>query len=145
MVQLATKNFLCLCPKLGINSCRFLWFPVGRLSYLLISCNDVLSAPNVAVPITPMQPELTSVVSSSSPLLFAPSPRIAPDNGHYFLSPPRGSPESSSPYSSPMTSTPILTPETGSEFLNDISVQLSNCLSAQDWTRNVWQDHSLFV
>jgi len=108
--------------------------------------DQYLSLPVVpSVPVMGMQHELTSVVSSSPPLLFAPSPQIAPDNGHYFLSPPRGSPESSSRYSSPMTSTPILTPETGSDFLNDISVQLSNCLAAQDWTRNMWQDHSLFV
>jgi len=110
--------------------------------------DQFLSLPVVpSVPIMVMQPELTSMVSSSPPppLLFAPSSQIAPDNGHYFLSPSRGSPESSSPYSSPMTSTPILTPDTGSEFLNDISIQLSNCLAAQDWTRNAWQDHGLFV
>jgi len=105
--------------------------------------DQFLSLPVVpSVPMV-MQPELTSVVSASSPLLFAPCPRMAPDNGHYFLSPPGGSPESSSPYSSPMTSTPILTPETGSGFLTDISVQLSSCLAAQDWTRTAWQDHGI--
>jgi len=99
----------------------------------------------LSLPVVPpvpmvMQPALTSIVSSSSPLLFAPSPRIASDNGNYFLSPSGGSPESSSPYSSPMSLTPILTPETGPGFITDFDVQLSSCLAAQDWTRNAWQD-----
>jgi len=43
-----------------------------------------------------------------------------------------------------MVSTPVLTPEIESAFLNDIGVQLSSCFgTAQDWTPNVWLDHSI--
>ena len=96
------------------------------------------SSPLVSTPV--LQPELTSVVSSSSPLHLTPSPQMAPNNEQFFFSTPRTSPLSSSQYSSP-TATPVMTPETGSSgFLGDISMELSSCLATtQDWTRNAWQ------
>jgi len=93
-----------------------------------------------------MQPGLASGVSCSSPLLLAPTPRVATDyNAGYFLSPPRASPAISSSYSSPMARTPVLTPERGLEFVGDVAVQLSPCLeTTQDWTLSAaWQDHGI--
>ncbi|KAF8484635.1 hypothetical protein DFH94DRAFT_714963 [Russula ochroleuca] len=72
-----------------------------------------------------MQPDLSSVVSSGSPLLLAPSPRIASDNGQFFLSTPRSSPASSSRYSSPLASTPIMQPELTSVFSSSSPLHLT--------------------
>jgi hypothetical protein len=89
-----------------------------------------------------LQPELSSVVSSSSPMLLAPTPRMAPESEQFFT--PRASPASSSGYSSPMTTTPALTPELGPGFLTDIGVQLNSYLPiAHDWARNPWLDHGI--
>jgi len=92
-----------------------------------------------------MQPELTSRVSCSSPLLVAPAPQIAPDyNAGYFLTPLRGSPGISSRYSSPMAPTPALTPESGLGFVGDVGVQLSPCYgTTQDWAASAWQDQGI--
>jgi hypothetical protein len=95
-----------------------------------------------------MQPGLTSEVSYSSPMVLAPSPRVAQTyNAGYFLSPPRPSPVSSSRYSSPMAPTPVLTPRIMPEFVGGIDVQPNLCsgtgTTIQDWTASVWQDHGI--
>jgi len=91
-----------------------------------------------------LQPEFTSVVSSGSPMLLAPTPRMAPENEQFFASALKTSPASSSGYSSPMATTPALTPEIGSAFLTDIGEQFSSYLpTAHDWTRNAWLDHGI--
>jgi len=92
-----------------------------------------------------LQPEHTSVVSSNSPMLLAPAPRMALESDQFFASTLRASPASSSEYSSPMTTTPALTPEIESAFLTDIGgLQFSSYLPiANDWTRNAWLDHDI--
>ncbi|KAI0303952.1 hypothetical protein BC826DRAFT_980570 [Russula brevipes] len=106
---------------------------------------------DIFIPAAPlvMQPGLTSEVSYSSPMVLAPSPRVAQTyNAGYFLSPPRPSPVSSS-YSSPMAQTPVLTPRITPEFLGGIDMQPNPCSATgttiQGWTASVWQDHGIFV
>jgi len=106
------------------------------------------SDPLLSLPVDPsvpliLQPELISVDPSSSPMLLAPSPRMAPESELFFASTTRASPASSSRYSSPMATTPILTPEIESAFLNDIGLQLGSCFPAHDWTQNAWLDHGI--
>lgn len=137
-------------PGLPSTWDAFLSLPMdaGRsinMSFLreLTSCCGPLSPTTTADPLL-MQPELTSRISSNSPLLLAPAPQIAPDyNAGYFLSPPRASPEASSRYSSPMAPTPVLTPEMG--FVNDINAQMNPCLvgTARDWMSSAWQDQGM--
>jgi len=107
----------------------------------------------LSIPVNPsaplvMQPGLTSEVSYSSPMVLAPSPRVAQTyNAGYFLSPPRPSPVSSSRYSSPMAPTPVLSPRIMPEFLGGIDVQSNPCSATgttiQDWTASVWQGHGI--
>jgi len=106
--------------------------------------DPLLSLPvDLSVPLI-LQPELTSVVPSSSTMLLAPTPRMAPESEPFFASTTRASPASSSGYSSPMTTTPVLTPEITSALLTDIGVQLSSCLPTDyDWTGNAWLGHGI--
>jgi len=110
--------------------------------------DQFLSIPlNPSAPLV-MQPGLTSEVSYSSPMVLAPSPRVAQTyNAGYFLSPPRPSPVSSSRYSSPMAPTPVLSPRIMPEFLGGIDVQSNPCSATgttiQDWTASVWQGHGI--
>jgi hypothetical protein len=92
-----------------------------------------------------MQPELSgTALSTSSPLLLAPSPRIAPDcTAGYYLTPSRASSEISSPYPSSMAPSPVLVPGMGMDFMSDVSLHLRPYLTRQDWTSNVWQDRGI--
>jgi len=98
-------------------------------------------------PSTPqmMQPELSGpALSTTSPLLLAPSPRIAPDcTPGYYLTPSRASSEISSPYPSSMAPSPVLVPGMGIDFMSDVSLHLRPYLTRQDWTSNVWQDRGI--
>lgn len=127
-----------------LDSRKSIILPVPRPERAQLIFYDILSASIAAAPLA-MQPELTSGIPCSQPLLLAPSPRIAPDyNGGYYLSPPRASPEASSRYSSPMAPTPALTPETVPGFTSDVSLQLSPCRATPRLDTSAWQDHGIW-
>ncbi|KAI0307038.1 hypothetical protein B0F90DRAFT_1665355 [Multifurca ochricompacta] len=80
--------------------------------------------------------------SCSSPMLLAPSPRIAQgSDAGYFLTPARALSATSSQYSSPLLMTPALTPTTGMEIMSDVGIHLSPCFMTRDWAPSAWQDH----
>lgn len=118
---------------------------VNTLPSISDAWGSFLSLPEDASVSMGMQAGLSPGPSCASPLVLSPCPRIAPnhDTG-YFLSPQRASPHPSSQYSSPMLPTPALTPiytpALGLEFAGDVGVQISPCLSTQDWMQQCWQD-----